>query len=109
MQILKQVPAVLMIIRGIPTDDKLDLANTMAGGPAVFRRIIWAKEPIHIEPVITSLAKKDGVTFDEDTAALFISLNGVISSTLQSFSDFEPANIMKGFTAAQANKRPSTL
>ena len=101
--ILKTVPAVLMIIRGIPTDAQIDLADKMAGGPSVFRRVVWAKDPTLIAPVVDALQKSPGITFDQNTAALFISFNDVINGTLQTFADFTKANISIGFMQAQVD------
>ena len=102
-EILETVPAVLMLVRGVPTDAQIDLADKMAGGPSVFRRIVWAQNPAHVAPVVDALARASGITFDENTAALFISFNDVINGTLQTFADFTKAKISISFMKAQVD------
>ena len=91
--ILRTVPAVLMVIRGVPTDAQLDLADKLAGGPNVFRRVVWAKTPAHIDPVLDALPVAPG--------ALFISFIDVVNGTIQTFDDFTKASISIGFMEAQ--------
>jgi len=99
--ILKTVPAVLMVIRGVPTDARVELADKLAGGPNVFRRVVWAKNPAHIDPILDALPAAPGVKHDPDTAALFISFIDVINGTIQTFDEFTKASISIGFMEAQ--------
>lgn len=101
--ILKTVPAVLMVIRGVPTDAQVELADKLAGGPNVFRRVVWAKNPAHIDPVLDALPVAPGVNHGPDTAALFISFTDVVNGALQTFDEFTKANITIGFLRAQVS------